>query len=302
MADPDWGLYRSFLAVMVEGSLSAAARELGLTQPTIGRHMDELQHHLNVVLFTRSSGGLQPTDAALNLLPHAETLKAAADMLSRAASGLGDDVRGTVRITASDVIGVEVLPPILTSLRNDHPDIEIELTLSNRMEDLLRRDADIAIRMVPPSQDALVAKHIGAIDLGMYAHCDYLAQNGAPEDFEDLADHALIGVDRDARDLRLLHSLPWPLAKHRFSFRSDQHLSHLAMIRAGYGIGMCQVGVALREPALQRVLPEFSLALDSWVTMHEDLRNNLRCRTVFDALVTGMKTYWRTQKPDRQLA
>ncbi|MEQ5774693.1 LysR family transcriptional regulator [Thalassospira sp. NFXS8] len=294
--EPDWGLYRSFLAVLTHGSLSAAARALGLTQPTLGRHIDELQRQLGVTLFTRSSGGLLPTDAALSLRPHAENLKAAADMILRAASGLDEGVRGTVRVTASDVIGVEVLPGILTDLRRNYPDLEIELALGNQVEDLLRRDADIAVRMVTPRQDALVVQHIGEINLGLFAHWDYLARKGMPQHIEGLVEHDLIGIDRDPQDRRMMQSLPEAFHTCHFSFRSDQHLAHLAMIRAGYGIGACQVGVARRDPNLVHVLPEFSFVIDSWVTMHEDLRNNLRCRVVFDALVSGMKDYWRIQR------
>src|SRR5471032_2705843 len=150
--EPNWEWYRSFLSVVETGSLSAAARALGLAQPTMGRHIEALEHALGLALFTRSHDGYAPTDAALQLRPYAETLAATAAALRRVASSQGDGVRGTVRLTASEVVGVEVLPPILSALRRQHPALVIELVLSNQVDDLLRREADIAVRMVRPAQ------------------------------------------------------------------------------------------------------------------------------------------------------
>src|SRR5690242_466234 len=168
--DPDWGLYRSFLAVLQEGSLSAAARSLGLTQPTIARHIEGLEASVGFELFIRSRQGLSPTEAALELKPHAEDLAATAATLMRAASGRAKAVRGTVRVSASEIMGAEVLPPILATLRERHPELEVELMLSNTVDNLLRRDADIAVRMVEPAQEALVTRHIGTVTVGLYAH------------------------------------------------------------------------------------------------------------------------------------
>lgn len=198
--EPGWDLYRSFLAVLREGSLSGAARALGLTQPTLGRHVEALEQTLGLALFTRSGHGLMPTEAALELRPHAEALAASAAALLRAASGRGAGTRGTVRITASEVVGAEVLPPILARLRREHPELVVELVLSNRTEDLLRRDADIAVRMVRPAQEALVARRLGVVELGLHAHQRYLDRCGAPAVLDDLRAHALIGFDRETAD------------------------------------------------------------------------------------------------------
>ncbi|MEX0839997.1 MAG: LysR family transcriptional regulator, partial [Parvibaculum sp.] len=163
MADvePGWELYRSYLAVVREGSLSGAARQLGLTQPTVGRHIDALEAALGVGLFTRSQGGLAPTEGALALVAHAEAMASAAEALRRAASGEAEDDSGTVRITASEIIGTQVLPAMLTRFREKHPRIAVELVLSNRTDDLIRRDADIAVRMIRPTQTALIARKTG---------------------------------------------------------------------------------------------------------------------------------------------
>ena len=189
MADdePGWELYRSFLAVMREGSLSAAARELGMTQPSIGRHVRQLEQALGVALFTRSPQGLAATDLAQELLPHARAMESGSAALRRAASGGRQEVRGTVRVTCSDVIGAEVLPAMLAGFRQSHPAVVIELSLSNRSEDMLRKDADIAVRMVQPVQGALVARRIGRIPLGLHAHRDYLKVHGRPARLADLA-------------------------------------------------------------------------------------------------------------------
>src|SRR5215217_7466454 len=104
--EPSWDYYRTFLSVMTEGSLSAAARELGLTQPTVGRHVDALEESIGLQLFMRSPQGLVPTEAAIELRAHAEQLAATAAGLLRAASGQGQGVRGRIRISASDVIGI----------------------------------------------------------------------------------------------------------------------------------------------------------------------------------------------------
>jgi len=293
-AEPAWDLYRSFLAVLREGSLSGAARALGLAQPTVGRHVEALEEALGLALFTRSGQGLAPTGAALELRPHAEALEASAAALLRAASGRGSaGVVGAVRVSASEVVGAEVLPPILARLRRDHPGLVVELVLSNRTEDLLRRDADIAVRMARPAQGALVARRLGMIELGLHAHRGYLDRcGGAPAALDDLRNHALIGFDRETAFIRGLRARGVPLRREMFALRTDSDLAQLAAIRAGFGIGVCQVGLARRDPSLVRLLPEaFSIGLETWLAMHEDLRASRRCRVAFDALSAGLADY-----------
>jgi DNA-binding transcriptional LysR family regulator len=293
MTQPNWDLYRSFLAVLREGSLSGAARTLGLTQPTVGRHIDGLEQALSLSLFTRSQTGFIPTEAAHALRSYAETLEATSSALLRAASGLGHgEIKGTVRVTASDVVGVEVLPPILAKLTRHHPGITVELTTSNRIENLLRRDADIAVRMQRPDQDVLVARRIGNIDLGFHARRDYLERRGTPQSWKDMANHALIGVDTETAFTRKLHHLLGDLQGNAFALRSDNDLVHLASIRAGLGIGICQVRLAERDPQLVRVLPDLlAIPLDTWLAMHENLRSNPACATTFAALADGLTGY-----------
>ncbi|MBW3508336.1 LysR family transcriptional regulator [Janthinobacterium sp. NKUCC06_STL] len=287
-----WEYYRSLLAVLKHGSLSGAARALAITQPTVGRHIAALEQALGATLFTRSQLGLLPTEVALALRPHAETMEHTAALMERAASSQGQGVAGVVRIAASEVVGVEVLPPILARLRARHPGLVIELVLSNKVQDLLRREADIAVRMLRPRQEQLVARKVGEIELGLHAHADYLARHGTPLALADLARHAVIGYDEASPFVRNAGAAFKGFTRDNFAWRSDSDLAQLALIRAGAGIGVCQVGLAARDPALRRVLPQaFSLPMETWITMHEDLRGSLRCRATFDALAEGLLAY-----------
>lgn len=293
--EPEWDLYRSFRAVLREGSLSAAARALGLTQPTLTRHIDTLETGLGLALFTRSQRGLIPTAAALDLAPFADTLAATVAAMRRSAAGQGEDVRGTVRVTASEVVGAEILPPILADLQERHPDLVVELVLSNRVDDLLRRDADLAVRMVEPRQEALLVRRVGSVGLGLFVHRRYVDRHGLPASLAALNDHRLVGFDQETPMVRAARRVLPFLDAIRFRLRTDSDLATLAAIRCGYGIGICQKGIAARDPDLLPVLPGLldAIALPTWVVMHEDQRSVPRCRATFDALVAGLAP-WTT--------
>ena len=294
---PGWDLYRTFLSVMDHGSLSAAARDLGLTQPTAGRHVAQLEAALGHALFLRAPGGLLPTEQARALLPHARTMAHAAAALQRTATGMAGKVEGTVRISASEVVGVEILPALLAALQERHPGLEIELSASDTVEDLLQREADIAVRMAEPRQEALLARFVGPILLGFHAERGYLDRHGRPKTLEELAGHRLVGFDRQTAYLRAMAGKMPEAASAHFSFRADSNLAQLAAIRAGAGIGLCQVELGRRYPELEALLPGTRLPLPTWVAMHEDLKHTPRCRIVFDALVTGLRPF--TARPDR---
>ncbi|HET7331385.1 LysR family transcriptional regulator [Dyella sp.] len=296
--EPGWELYRSFLAVMREGSLSAAARLLGMTQPSLGRHIRELEDTLGVSLFARSPQGVSPTDLAHALLPHAQAMASASAALRRAATTRDDAIAGVVRIAASEVVGVEVLPPMLAAFRERHPGVVMELSLSNQAENLLRRDADIAIRMGRPTQDALVARQVGRIALGMYAHRRYVKAHGRPGTMAELAGHALIGFDRETAYIRSLRPAGVPYVREHFALRTDNDLAALAALRAGYGIAICQCGIGDRDPSLLRLFADsFELHMDTWVAMHEDLRRNALMRALYDHLATLLMDYANGASP-----
>lgn len=290
----DWEAQRAFLAVLREGSLSGAARALGVAQPTIRRRIERLEAAVGAPLFLRAPGGLTPTERAEALMVHAETMALAADAFERSASADVGRIAGSVRVSASEVIAIEVLPAIIQPLMAAHPDLTIELSASNRNEDLLRREADIAVRMVPPVQEALVARRIGTIPLGLHARADYLAVRGMPASLADTGAHSLIGPARDSPILRDLNARGLLPEVADFAFRSDSDVAQLAAVRAGVGIGVCQIPLGKRDPALVHLLPEaFSYPLETWVVTHEDLRNVARVRAVFDCLVDGLARYIR---------
>jgi DNA-binding transcriptional LysR family regulator len=293
LREPDWSLYRSFLAVLREGSLSGAARALGLTQPTVARHIEALEQGTGLELFVRSQQGLSPTEGALELKPYAESLAATTAAMMRAASGQGKAVKGTVRVSASEIVGAEVLPPILARLRERHPQLEIELVLSNAVDNLLRRETDIAVRMVEPVQEALVIKRIGSVTLGWHAHRRYLERAGRPRTVGGLRKHTLIGFDRETPEIRSMRERIQGLQEAvHFAFRTDSDIAQLMAIRAGLGIGICQTALARRDPHLERVLPgSFQFKLGVWLAMHENLRSTPRCRATFDELAAGLMSH-----------
>jgi len=296
--DPPWDALRSFGEVMRDGSLSGAARRLGLSQPTVGRHVDALEASFGVVLFARSPRGLAPTQAALDLAPHVAAMTVAANAAQRATSGEAGQDRGIVRVTASHVIGCEVLPQILAAFTAAHPGITLELALNDRNEDLARREADIAVRMVRPTQSALVARRLGRTSIGLFAHRDYLARRGTPCALADLAGHSLIGFDRDDSALRAVGGAPPPFSPEWFRFRCDSDLAQIAAIRAGVGIGGCQEGIARRTPELVAVLPgALRFGLDVWLAMHEDLKPSRRVRLLYDWLAARLTDYLRAGAP-----
>ncbi|MCE3288009.1 MAG: LysR family transcriptional regulator [Caulobacter sp.] len=292
--EPDWEGQRAFLAVLETGSLSGAARRLSLAQPTVRRRIEDLERSLGAALFTRSPAGLTPTPAALLLGEHARAMASAAAAFTRAASAEAQAQAGTVRITASEIVAVEVLPAILADLQERHPGLEIELGASNRNEDLMRREADIAVRMSPPRQEALLVRRIGEVPLGLFAHRRLVERFGLPRTLEDLRAMPFVGFEHPPPYLERMVAGGFALSLVDFSFRSDNDLAQLAAIRAGVGAGACQIALGRRCPDLVPMLTgEFRYPLETWVVMHEDLKGLRRMRLVFDALVEGMAAYVR---------
>jgi DNA-binding transcriptional LysR family regulator len=281
----DWTLVRSFLAALEQGSLLGASRVIGASQPTVGRHISELESQLGVVLFERTGRGLQPTDMAIRLADSARSMEAGALQLQRSVSGADAGASGTVRITASQPVACVLLPPLLAKLQLLLPAIQIELVASNEVSNLLRREADIAIRMVQPDQSSLIAKRIGKVTLGVYAHRDYLQRRGSPQHASDLLGHTLIGSDRNEDILRGFAALGYPLTREYFAFRSDDFLACWQALRSGLGIGFVADYLARTDTSIVRLLPSLKITpVPMWLAVHREIRTSKRIRAVYDFL------------------
>ncbi len=285
----DWTLLRSFLAVVEGGSLSAAAKNMGATQPTLSRHIRELETVLGVILFTRSAQGLDPTAAALGLVDDARTMGAAAEALNLKAHGRSLHLFGTVRITASVIVANLMLPPILADLRAAEPSIQIEIVASDTNQNLLRRDADIAIRMADPTQNALIARKLGETPMGLFATRAYFDRHGRVATKADLKNHDLIGLDRSDTLIRGFAAHGIAIAREEYALRTDDAMLTWNMLLSGGGIGIAQVILAKRHSDLEQVEAGIELgALPVWLAMSEEVRSNARIRRVADFLSSAL--------------
>ena len=286
----DWTLVRSFLVALEHGSLLGAARVLKSSQPTIGRHIAELESQLGVVLFERTGRGLVPTAMALQLAESARGMEASALQLARTLTGAQAQTLGTVRITASQPVAVQLLPPLLARMRLVLPDIQVELVASNQVSNLLRREADIAVRMVRPDQETLVAKKIGNVGLGAYAHRSYLARRSILRQPADLLQHDLIGSDTDTSILLGFKALGYAVGPQAFALRTDDLVVQWQAVRAGLGIGFVADYMARSEPDVLRVLPGLlpTPAIPMWLAVHREIRTNKRIRAVYDFLAEAL--------------
>jgi DNA-binding transcriptional LysR family regulator len=279
----DWTLMRSFLAALDAGSLLGAARQLKQSQPTLGRHISLLEAQLGVALFERTGRGLQPTATALGIAQHAREMQANADALQRALSRNSVDLAGTVRVTASQTVATFVLPRLLMQLRAEVPEIQIEVVASNEIKNLLRREADIALRMVRPDQESLITRKIASIAIGPFAHKRYLKARGTPLTAKAMLRHDLIGFDQDRTIIDGFRTFGEAITREHFALRSDDHLVQWQAVRAGLGIGFIASYVAATDATVVRVLPELKIPpLPVWLTTHREIHGNPRIRRVFD--------------------
>ncbi len=287
--DFDWSLARTFLAALESGSLLGAAKRLGSSQPTVGRQISELESQLGVALFERTGRGLVPTPSALQLAVSAQAMEAAALQLARSGSGSQKQVSGTVRITASQPVACFLMPPILSDMRRALPEIQVELESSNMVSNLLRREADIAVRMVRPDQATLVAKKVGAVKVGTYASRDYLARRGTPKQPMDLIGHDLIGYDKGEDIIRGFRAFGQNIDREAFAFRTDDLILQWQAARAGLGIGFFATYLCRTDPDVLSILPTLALPeLPMWLTVHREIRTSQRIRTVFDFLAAAL--------------
>ncbi|MEV8898107.1 LysR family transcriptional regulator [Mesorhizobium ciceri] len=292
MTEIDWNLIKSFVTVAESGSLAAAARKLSASQPTLGRHIGELEQALGVTLFRRGRHGYELTEAGSTLFERGKAVSEQASAFSLLALGSVEAIEGTVRIAASEVVAAYVLPEMTMRLGIEEPGIEVEIVASNQVENLLRRDADIAIRMVKPAQNELMARKVCDIELCACAAKSYLDRRGRPLKPADLVDHDLVGFDRGDEIIRGFTRHGIPVTRSSFRFRADNQIVLWEAVRAGNGIGLGQEPLADRDPLIEKVLPDLPLpVLPVWLAMHRDVRTSVRIRRVVDFLHEELKRY-----------
>jgi DNA-binding transcriptional LysR family regulator len=281
----DWDNIQTFLAVFRAGRLSAAARDLGVSEATARRRLDELEALGVGVLFERAPGGLAPTATAKKLAQLAGRMESELRAVSDGAAGARREIAGEVRVTADEAIALGVLPPLFSELAQRYPNLLVKLGVTADAEDLLLGEADIAVRLFRPTQKSLVARQIAGGRLGLFAHRDYVARVGAPRQPEDLAKHDLIGASDGKASLASFEALSLSPAAGDFVLRIDSLLGQMRAVRGGLGIGVGLLSVASRDPDLVPILPEVVADLTLWVSVHEDQRDVPRVRAVFDAIV-----------------
>ncbi|MFP4275371.1 MAG: LysR family transcriptional regulator [Paracoccaceae bacterium] len=294
IAELDWSLLRAFLAVAESGSLSAAARRLGISQPTLGRQVRALEEALGAALFTRHARGLVPTETGAALVAPAREMREAAQRIALAAAGRDTGLRGTVRITASMFMAHHVLPRVLAGIRAEAPEIELELVPSDASENLLFREADIAVRMYRSDQLDIVTRHLGDIPLGIFAARSYLDRRGRPARLDDLPDHDLVGYDANPLILRSMREMGWPAERGWFALRCDDQAAYWELVRAGCGIGFGQLAVGRADPLLEELLPGSGLpTLPLWLAAPEAMRRTSRITFVWERLAEGLRAALR---------
>ena len=292
LSDLDWSLLQSFLAVAETGSLSAAARALGLSQPTLGRKVREVEAALGAELFHRHAKGLALTETGQAMLGPAQAMRDAAGRISLVAAGEDRGLSGPVRITASVVVSHFLLPEMLTRFRREEPGIEIDLVASDSSENLLFREADIAIRMYRPGQLDVVTRHVTDLGMGIYAATGYLDRVGRPADVDGLLALDWVGFDRNEMILRGMAEAGWRVGRDFFKLRTDDQAAYWQLVRAGGGVGIMQQAIGAAEQLVERLVPELPLpSLPVWLTAHETVRRMPRVARVWEALVAGFEAF-----------
>ncbi|MGO9236719.1 MAG: LysR family transcriptional regulator [Methylocella sp.] len=281
----DWNRARAFLVTAEEGSLSAAARALGMAQPTLGRQVGALEEELSVVLFERVGRGLTLTPSGLELLDHVRAMGDAANRVSLSAAGQSQSIEGTVCIAASETYAAILLPPIIAKLRRAEPGIDIEIVTSNKASDLRRREADIAIRNFRPTEPDLVAKKIRDVPARLYAAPAYLERIGNPKVPYDLRHADFISIDNSGMFLKGLNALGLNLAQRNFPIFTENYLVMWELVKHGLGIGVLDGNIGDAEPLVRRALPDLGpLMFPIWLVAHREVNTSRRIRVVFDLL------------------
>lgn len=256
-----------------------------MAQPTLGRQVDALEEELGVILFERVGRGFTLTPSGLDLLDHVRAMGAAANLVSLSAAGNSQTIEGIVRVTASEAHSAILLPPILAKLRQSHPGIHVEVIASSVTVDLLRREADIAVRNYQPTEPDLIAKKVRDIPARLYATPALLERLGNPKLPYSLRDADFINVDRTGVFLKGLNALGLNLSERNFPILAENYLVMWEMVKHGLGIGIQDGVIGDKEPLVRRVLPDLEpLVFSMWLVTHREVNTSRRIRVVFDLL------------------
>ena len=286
----DWTLIQAFVAVAEHGSLSAAARHLGSSQPTLSRQIAAVESSLGAPVFDRKPRAMRVNAFGAQLLEPARTMAEAARKMALIAAGSSQSIAGTVRITASVFMSHHILPAILSELRLVQPEISVELVASDASDNLLFNEADIAIRMYRPRQLDVVTQHLGDIELALFGAKSYLDRAGRPQTIDELTGHAIIGYDTQDDIIRGMRALGYPVDREWFPMRCDHQTVYWELVRAGCGLGFGQLETGKADGSLEHVVPDLPLpSLPVWLTAHEKMRNSARVRVVWDLLAMRLR-------------
>lgn len=289
----DWNLIRSYLMVAEHGSTLAAARHLEVTQSTISRHLSELERQLSVQLFDRRKTGLVLTDKGRELLSFAEQMDNVADGLQAQASHYSSSVSGTVRVSGSEVLAVDVLPHCLQALLNENPELQLELVSSNEASNLLTREADIALRMFAPQQQDLVSRHLLDIPIAFYAHENYIEKHGLPKSMEAFASHRFIGFDINTLFIDGAKRMGMKLKREDFQIRTDSISVQNQCAAAGLGMVVMQDRLASQITGMSRINLGFELPpMPLYIVAQQELRASRKLRVVYDSLADALLEYY----------
>ncbi|NRA20919.1 MAG: LysR family transcriptional regulator [Oceanospirillaceae bacterium] len=284
----DWNLVRAFIFVAEQGSLSAAARKMNISQPTLGRQIQQLEKSTGLNLFRRSTQGLEITAEGRELMSSAKQAMAGMEAFQRQVVGHSDQLVGDIRISVNEIFGVYMMPRVIAEFQCLHPQVQIEMVITNQTSSLSKRDADLALRMFKPTQPNLVARRLPDLQLGFFAHNRYLKKNGTPQSPKDFISHKIIGFDLGNQFLEGAEKMGWSMTAKHFSVRTDSLIAHLALLRAAAGIVSTHVGLIRNEPEITQIMHDIKIPdLELWVVCHQDVQFNRRIKTFMDFLITA---------------
>ncbi len=293
MCMKNWSDYPIFLAVAEAGSLTAAGRALGMSQPTVGRRIRALEDHFGTSLLKRESGHLVPTNFGQSMLDHIRRMQDEASAIDRSSATLEDSLSGVVRLSATEGVGTSWLPGVMQNFRREHPDVLVDIGIGFQSFNLAQREADIALRWRSPGeQNSLIGRKVAEVGFGLFASPDYISRRGEPSTPEELTEHdGVIAQIMDGKSLWLIDDEGKMIFKPKqITFNTNSIWAFDQALVHGYGIGVLPMcGLVNRDLGLVRILPDVVHMESLYLVAHQDLKRSMRIRAVFDYLVGAFK-------------